>query len=59
MVHDRPRYIVGYMPRVKGKAPGVPNRSPASQPSRSEAVYTGLISMPESVRRVSLAMAPG
>src|ERR1700704_3914039 len=37
------------MPRVYGGCPGTPIRDSGSQPSRSAAVYSGLISMPESV----------
>src|SRR2546426_8480371 len=38
IVHSRPRYMVGWMPRVNGKPPGVPSRSstPAVSHSRSE-----------------------
>src|SRR5262245_34163948 len=39
MVHSRPRYIVGWMPRVKGGSPGKPSHSPGSQSFRSSAVY--------------------
>src|SRR3981081_1100079 len=41
------------MPRVYGGCPGTPMRDSGSQPSRSAAVYSGLISMPESVRFTS------
>src|SRR5258706_6708021 len=41
------------MPRVYGGCPGTPIRDSGSHPSRSAAVYSGLISMPESVRFTS------
>ena len=36
MVHSRPRYMSGRIPRVKGKCPGSPSCRAGSQPSRSE-----------------------
>src|ERR1700730_11074755 len=41
------------MTRVYGGCPGIPMRDSVSHPSRSAAVYSGLISMPESVRFTS------
>src|SRR5258706_2115986 len=41
------------MPRVYGGCPGTPMRDSGSHPSRSAAVYSGWISMPESVRFTS------
>ena len=38
IVHSRPRYMVGWTPRVNGNSPGVPSAWSACQPSRSSAV---------------------
>ena len=35
IVQSRPRYIVGWMPRVNGKSPGSPRASPGDQVSAS------------------------
>src|SRR6476646_5650767 len=53
IVHRRPRYIVGYGPRVNGNAPGSPRRSSGSHPSRSRGSYNARSSIPESVTRCS------
>ena len=38
IVQRRPRYIVGWMPRVKGNAPGSPRASSEDHPARSAGV---------------------
>jgi hypothetical protein len=50
MVQFRERYMSGWMPRVYGYSPGVPSRSGRFS-GRSSSVYSGSISMPESVNR--------
>src|SRR3954466_6243299 len=46
IVHRRPRYMLGYTPRVNGYSPGNPIASGAG---RSFSVYSGRIGSPESV----------
>src|SRR3954466_549055 len=46
IVHRRPRYMLGYTPRVNGYSPGTPIWSGAG---RSSSVYSGRIGSPESV----------
>src|SRR2546428_373031 len=48
IVHSRPRYMVGWMPRVNGKPPGLPSRSSAF-PATSSGVYNLLTGRPEVV----------
>src|SRR5688572_1609752 len=38
MVHGRPRYIVGWMPRVNGNSPGRPRSVPGSSSAMSAGV---------------------
>src|SRR5918996_3911139 len=52
MVHLRPRYMSGWIPRVKGYSPGSPRRS-SRFGSTSESWYACFTSMPESVKRRS------
>src|SRR5712691_4666728 len=40
IVHSRPRYIVGWIPRVKGNSPGLPRRSSDDFPATSRGVYS-------------------
>src|SRR5204863_3191991 len=40
IVHRRPRYIVGWIPRVKGNSPGNPSSLAGSHPARSRGVRT-------------------
>src|SRR4051794_28704772 len=56
MVHKRPRYMSLRTPRVYGYEPGSPSFSSGFQPSRSDGRYTGLIWIPESVKRSWAAM---
>ena len=44
------RYISGWMPRVNGYSPGSPSIARPPLASTSAAVYSGLISMPDSLR---------
>ncbi len=46
IVHNRPRYMLGYTPRVNGYSPGSPIRSASG---RSASVYSGRTGSPESV----------
>ena len=46
IVHSRPRYMLGYTPRVNGYSPGSPIASCAG---RSSCVYSGRIGSPDSV----------
>src|SRR5262249_10977945 len=46
IVQSRPRYMLGYTPRVYGNSPGRPTRA-STPPGRSSAVYTGSPSRPE------------
>src|ERR687889_1660801 len=46
IVHNRPRYIDGYTPRVNGYSPGSPINSDGG---RSDSVYNARIGSPESV----------
>src|SRR3954467_10856958 len=50
IVHSRPRYMLGYTPRVNGYSPGTPI-SPAA--GRSCSVYSARIGSPESVVNVA------
>src|SRR5947208_2093281 len=50
IVHGRPRYIVGWMPRVKGNSPGFPSRSSSVFPARSRGVYNRFTGRREVVR---------
>ena len=63
IVHNRPRYMLGYTPRVNGYSPGSPIalRSPADPPR----VYSGRTGSPDSVvndvgalRRRGVALRP-
>src|SRR3972149_2465738 len=40
IVHGRPRYIVGWMPRVNGYSPGAPRSFPGSNAGTSRGVYS-------------------
>src|SRR2546426_1074116 len=54
IVHSRPRYIVGWMPRVKGNSPGAPRPSYPFLLMRSSGVYwpfTGLLHVLPGLRR--------
>ena len=53
MLQRRPRYIVGWMPRVNGGRPGSPSSRSASCPARSSAVYSGATGMPLPVSKSS------
>ena len=46
IVHSRPRYMLGYTPRVNGNSPGRPIASGAGT---SASVYSGWIGSPDSV----------
>jgi hypothetical protein len=46
IVHNRPRYMLGYTPRVNGNSPGNPISDDAG---RSCSVYSGWIGSPLSV----------
>src|SRR6478736_2145045 len=48
IVHNRPRYMLGYTPRVNGNSPGNPILASASG-GRSASVYNARIGSPESV----------
>src|SRR5215207_3893437 len=48
IVHSRPRYMLGYTPRVNGYSPGSPMLASASG-GRSDSVYSARIGSPESV----------
>ena len=50
IVHNRPRYIDGYTPRVNGNSPGSPIASAAG---RSASVYNGAIASPDNVTNAS------
>src|SRR5688572_12752061 len=43
MVHKRPRYIVGWMPRVKGNSPGKERSRSGSNAARSPGATKGFI----------------
>src|SRR2546427_9091927 len=49
IVHRRPRYIVGWIPRVNGYCPGRPTCVSGSTPARSSGVYSRSIGMNEVV----------
>lgn len=49
IVQVRPRYPVGYSPRVNGYSPGHPIRSNPSYTSPARGPYTGSTPSPESV----------
>src|SRR5438876_7918332 len=48
IVHSRPRYMVGWIPRVNGKPPGLPSRS-SGFPATSSGVYNRFTGRPEVV----------
>src|SRR6478736_1413614 len=48
IVHNRPRYMLGYTPRVNGNSPGNPILASTS-PGRSASVYNARIGSPDSV----------
>ena len=48
IVHSRPRYMLGYTPRVNGYSPGNPIDASGSA-GRSASVYSARIGSPESV----------
>ena len=48
IVHSRPRYMLGYTPRVNGNSPGSPIDASGSG-GRSASVYSARIGSPESV----------
>jgi len=54
IVQSRPRYMVGWVPRVKGKRPGSPTSRRSSAPVRLAASSTSGMGMPESVARRAL-----
>ena len=54
MVQSRPRYMVGWVPRVKGKRPGSPTSRRSSAPARVEASTRSGMGMPESVAKRAL-----
>src|SRR5213079_993909 len=56
IVHRRPRYIVGWMPRVKGNSPGFPSRSSSVFPARSRGVYHRFSSLSRAFRSSSARM---
>ena len=47
IVHNRPRYMLGYTPRVNGYSPGNPIRS-SNEPT-SSGLYSGRTGSPDSV----------
>src|SRR3990172_12525848 len=49
IVHGRPRYIVGWMPRVNGYSPGAPRSFPGSNAGMSRGVYSRWTGMNEVV----------
>src|SRR5262249_55302248 len=52
IVHNRPRYIDGYTPRVNGNNPGNPNSRPYSTPTES-GPYNGSFSTPDNVENTT------
>src|SRR5271165_672405 len=53
IVHNRPRYIDGYTPRVNGNAPGNPTGSstPPTPAGRSRSVYNAPTGSPDNVTK--------
>ena len=47
IVHNRPRYMLGYTPRVNGYSPGSPIR--VARSGRSASVYSARTGSPDSV----------
>src|ERR1700683_3051400 len=56
IVHSRPRYIVGWMPRVNGNSPGNPRSRSGTNSVRSSAVYNGF-GLESAVMRTAYCMS--
>ena len=49
IVHNRPRYMLGYTPRVNGNSPGSPIDASGSAGRSASGPYSARIGSPESV----------
>ena len=60
IVQSRPRYIVGWTPRVNGNSPGRPRSRSSSRPARSAGVYRSAdLDVAELVRNAVRALGAG